>query len=314
MTAKAIVTGGNGYIGSALVRELLRLGVEVHAIANRNLDKLSVLLPAGCIYPIGNDWHAVSALVKKLKPQVIYHLASVYSEPPTPDETIAIVHCDIMLGTTLLQAACDCEPRPALVNLGTYWQFGDEANASSPNTLYAAAKQAMHDILLYFCTIRGIRAVTLVLYDIFGPGDPRPKLWTKLAQAADGSSFPVTEGRQYIELVHVDDVIRAILMAADQLTQMEPMQPLYALPSQERVTLRKLLEAVRERTGLDIHFEWGAVPYSPSQIFTPWSGECLPGWRPIIPPVEGIAKLIADAAALKQPREDLPVKVSKHEQ
>lgn len=300
MTAKAIVTGGNGYAGGALVRELVRLGVEVHGIAYRHSDKLSGLLPADCIHSIGNNWDDLAALVLKLEPNVIYHLAAVHFEPPTLDEMIAMVNCDITLGATLLHGASLCKRRPAFVNIGTYWQFGDAANGYSPNTFYAAAKQAMHEMLIYFRNLRGIRAVTLVLYDIFGPDDPRPKLWTKLAQAAAGSVFPVTEGRQLIELVHVDDVIRAILLAADRLTHEAPMEPVYAVRSKERVTLRKLLEAVRERAGLDIEFEWGAIPYQENQIFTPWTGECLPGWEPTIPPVEGIAKLVTDAAAVKE--------------
>jgi nucleoside-diphosphate-sugar epimerase len=299
MTAKVIVTGGNGYIGSALVRELLRMGVEVHAIVNRNSDQLSVLLPSGCIHPAGNDWGAIDALVRELQPNIIYHLAAAYFEPPTLKEMAAILNCEITLGATLLHGASLCDPRPAFVNIGTYWQFGDAANGYAPNTFYAAAKRAMHDILLYFRNLRGIPAVTLVLYDIFGPYDPRPKLWTKLAQAGAGSIFPVTEGRQYIELVHVDDVIQAILLAGDRLTQAASMEPVYAVRSNERITLRKLLEAVRERAGLDIQFDWGAIPYLPNQIFNPWTGDCLPGWQPTIPPVDGIAKLITDAVALK---------------
>lgn len=299
MKAKAIVTGGNGYVGNVLVRALLGRGVEVHAIVNRNSDKLSALLPPDSIHPLSADYGAISALVHKLQPDVIYHLAAVHFEPPTLGEMIAMLNCEVVLGTALLHGATLCEPHPAFVNIGTYWQYGEAANENSPNTFYAAAKQAMHDILLYFRNLRGIRAVTLVLYEIFGPNDPRPKLWTKLAHADAGSIFPVTEGRQYIELVHVDDVVRAILLVADRLTHAISTDPVYAVRSEARVTLRNLLEEVRERAGLDIQFEWGAVKYSPNQLFSPWMGNIPPGWKPTVPPVEGITKLITDVTAMK---------------
>jgi len=311
MTAKAFVTGGNGYVGSALVRELLQLGVEVHALANRNSQRLSTLLPKHQVHSNANDPDSVAALVADIKPGVIYHLAAVHFEPPTLAEMIAMIHCDIALGATLLFAACECDPHPAFVNIGSYWQFGDAANEHAPNTFYAAAKQSMHEFLTYFRNVRGIRAVTLVLYDIFGPGDPRPKLWAKLAQAEAGSSFPVTEGRQQIELVHVDDVVRAILLAGESLTHGNLLEPLYAVPSRERVTLRWLLDEVRERAGLDIHFDWGVVPYSANQIFSPWMGECLPGWEPSISPAEGIATLVKNGADARQSAGQAPERSKK---
>jgi nucleoside-diphosphate-sugar epimerase len=306
MTTKALVTGGNGYVGNALVRELVRLGVEVHALANRNSQRLEALLPAHRVYSVANDLDAVAALVAETRPDIIYHLAAVHVEPPTLAEMIAMIHCDIALGATLLHAACECNPHPAFVNIGSYWQFGDAANEHAPNTFYAAAKQSMHGILTYFRSVRGIRALTLVLYEVFGPNDPRPKLWNKLAKAERGSSFPVTEGRQQIEPVHVDDVVRAILLAGESLVRGDTLEPLYAVRSRERVTLRWLLQAVRERAGLDIQLDWGAVPYSANQVFSPWMGECLPGWQPSISPLEGIADLVKNGAAAARSASQAP--------
>ncbi len=42
---QVIITGGNGYVGSELIRQLLAEGVEVHAIAHHNTNRLRELLP-----------------------------------------------------------------------------------------------------------------------------------------------------------------------------------------------------------------------------------------------------------------------------
>jgi len=293
MAVKAIVTGGNGYVGNALVRRLLFQGIEVHAVVNRNSDRLERLLPTSAIHPCASDMAAVTELVRTLEPSVIYHLAAVHSEPPDLDDILAMLDCDITFGTALLHGATLCNSHPAFVNIGTYWQFGEASNEYAPNTFYAAAKRAMHGILEYFRKTRDIGALTLVLYDVFGPDDHRPKLWNKLGRVPAGSVFPVTEGRQYVELVHVDDVVRAILLAGEKLSNGVSLESVYSVASMERMTLRQALERVRDLAGLEIQFAWGAVPYQADQTFVPWTGNPLPGWEPTVPPIEALANLIA---------------------
>jgi nucleoside-diphosphate-sugar epimerase len=75
----------------------------------------------------------------------------------------------------------------------------------------------------------------------------------------------------------------------------------YAVRSTENITLRELLETLKERAGLDLHFDWGAIEYWPGQIFEPWEGDFLPGWRPSVPLVDGIVELLRGAASSRLP-------------
>jgi nucleoside-diphosphate-sugar epimerase len=211
-----------------------------------------------------------------------------------------MLNSTVILGAALLHGATLCNHPPVFVNIGTYWQFGEGQQGYSPNTFYSSVKQGMHDLMIFFRRSHGIRAVTMVLYDVFGPDDTRPKIWTKLAHARPGSRFLVTEGRQYIELVHVDDVVQALLLAADELGYGVSMEPTYAIFSKARLTLKELLEKVHEKAGLDLEFIWGGIDYWPGQIFDPWRGNCLPGWQPLIDPIEGVTRLVREAAALRQ--------------
>ena len=287
---KVILTGGNGYVGSELIRQLLALGVEVHAIANANTERLRTLLPSASVHMIGDNFAAIAALVEEHQPDTIFHLAAIHAEPPTFDQMMGMLNCSLLLGVALLQGAAGCALKPDFVHAGTYWQFDNDTYA--PNTFYAAAKQALHDLLTYYRRAHSIPSVTLVLYDIFGPNDTRPKLWSKIMQAPPGSVFATSEGRQYIELVHVSDIAKAFIHAASLLLEGVALEPFVAIRSGVHITLRQLLEQIQQRVSLDLTFDWGAIRYWPGQIFEPWQGPLLPGWKPAVPPVEGLAELL----------------------
>jgi nucleoside-diphosphate-sugar epimerase len=300
---KALLTGGNGYIGSVLLQYLVQQGVEVHALANRNRNRLDTLLPPERIHSAVGDAAFFCNLVKELQPDAIFHLASIHVEPSSFEEMMAMLESNIRIGTALLSGAAACAHPPVFLNTGSYWQFTEE-ESYSPKTFYAATKQAFHDLMLYFCRCHGVRAMTLVLYDSFGRDDPRPKLWTKLLHAAGGSRFPLTEGRQYIELVHVEDIARAFLHAAEMLLANEGINGSYAVRSEERITLREMLDRWHRRAGLDLVFEWGAIPYWDGQVFHPWRGEILPGWHPEIDVHTVVADWLREQRMLKpQPQE-----------
>ena len=294
---KVILTGGNGYVGSELIRQMLAAGISVYAIANNNTERLRSLLPADSIRRIGDDFTAISIFVEEIQPDAIFHLAAIHAEPPTFDQRMGMLKCSLLLGVALLHGAADCANRPVFVHAGTYWQF-DEGHYC-PNTFYSAAKQALHDMLAYYRRAHNIPSVTLVLYDIFGPDDTRPKLWSKILQAPPGSIFPASEGRQHIEIVHVKDIAHAFIHASSLLMEGVPLEPFHAIRSGVRITLRQLLEQVKEQIALDLTFDWGAIPYWPGQIFNPWHGPVLPGWSPTVDPVRGIAELLAAGIALR---------------
>ena len=135
-------------------------------------------------------------LVRDIRPEAIFAFAAVTIEPPTLDDAIRILESGLMLGVSLLHGATECEHAPAFLHVGSFWQFN--TGEYFPNSFYAAAKQAFHDMLLYYRNIRKIPAATLVLYEIFGPNDQRRKLWSTVMLAGAGSKVPLTEGIQQV--------------------------------------------------------------------------------------------------------------------
>jgi nucleoside-diphosphate-sugar epimerase len=273
-----LITGGNGYLGSVLIRDLTRRGIEVHALVHRNRSRLEELLAPVNIHVTGDDMAAIEAVTAELCPDVIFHLAGRHMEPSTMTDAAGMIQSNLTMGTALLRGATMSGRQPIFINAGSYWQFSEQ-DSFSPNTFYAATKQAFMDLMRFFEHARGLRATTLILYDTFGPDDPRPKLWTQILNAPAGARIPLTEGRQLIDLVHVDDVASAFFHAAELLEKGKALDRAYAVRSERRVSLRDLVESLNQLAGYRLELDWGATPYRAGQIFTPWQGPLLPDWH-----------------------------------
>ncbi len=225
--------------------------------------------------------------MRQINPSTIFHLAAVFKEPESPTELEATIEGNLTLGVSLLFAASQQAKAPAFINAGTYWQFGDNSRPS-PNCLYAATKRSFHEIMAYYREKYRIPAVTLILYDTFDAKDPRPKLWRRLVDASPGEDISLTKGEQTIHLIHVTDVGRAFLRAADLVHNDHSLEPMYSVHSFRPWKLRDLITEVNDRAQLDLTLNWGALPYREDQIFDPWVGKTLPGWEPRIDVLEAL--------------------------
>jgi len=276
---KAVVTGGNGFVGSSLVARLVKMGVEVHALANENHQKLDALLLPDQIHELSTGAQSAAEVVLKVEPDSIFHLAAVYAEPRSVESALSMIQGNFTLGTCLLHASTEIPNRPVFVNTGTYWQF-NESGAYEPNTLYAATKQAFQDILVFYHRRMGVRSTSLALYDTFGPHDDRGKLWQRLTTAPAGSRISLSSGVQRLQLVHIEDVIDAFIHATGLLRTTVALEEIYAVRGDEFLTLRDFVEEYNKRTGNRLTLGWGEHPAWEGQIFSPWRGSCLPGWKP----------------------------------
>lgn len=286
---RAIVTGANGFVGRHLVDSLLNAGVAVTGVVRcpgktqRRDAKYAEASIDSC--------HAALQVVETVQPDAVFHLASSYRSD-SPEDVTNLMQSNILLGTYLLDACSKREKKPVFVAAGTYWQFSEDGSIH-PNGLYAATKQAFQDLLFYYRERMHLPAVALVLFDTYGPDDDRGKLWSSLLNSEPGARMQLTKGEQLIQLVHVQDVVDAFILAA-RLLETESLNFVYAVGTEELRTLRSIVEEFCGLIGREISFEWGARPYPPGTVFHPWRGTPLPGWTAKIKLADGVAHLLKE--------------------
>jgi nucleoside-diphosphate-sugar epimerase len=298
MLRRALVTGATGFIGSRLSAALLARGVRVTALVRPGSDTRELRNVAGertsglelVFYPKAT----LPDILAKARPDIVFHLAARYLDHHTPEQVAELVQSNVLLTAQLLEAVSAARAC-GFIHTGTFWQHAAGASYS-PNSLYAATKQAAADLIAYYCQRRGLRALSLMLYDVYGERDPRPKLLSLLFSAAQHATpLDMTPGQQRVELVHVDDVCAAYLHAADEmLTGGLPAQgEAYYVSSGSPRTLREVVELYARLLGQPLDIRWGGRPYRDGEVMQPWVGASLPGFRPRVELQDGLARVIA---------------------
>ena len=177
---------------------------------------LQGLVPEERLLPWEGTYESVERAVRRARPELVYHLATHYTGGHGREETPRMVNANLVLGAYLLEALAQEGGGKLVYATSVMTRAGD--GAYRPQNLYAATKQALSDLMDYYTQQGLVQAVTLMLSDTYGPGDRRNKILNLVRKAAQsGSPLALSDGGQEFDLVHVDDVVRAFLLAGELL-------------------------------------------------------------------------------------------------
>ncbi len=290
MQPAALITGGTGFLGRALADQLEQVGWTVRTLSRGTSDAAPDLSAERAWFPPPADTLGAIGLISQVQPDAVFHLASCWADPAKPGMLDAMLDANLRLGSLLMEACASAAKPPVFLNAGTFWQFRGAEEA--PTTLYATMKQSFHNLLLHYRSHRNLRASTLILYDTYGPGDTRPKLWQRLIQAEPNTSIALSPGTQMVELVHIQDVAAAFLRAAELLLQGQPLLSLYSVRSLQPRPLREIITSILQMADKQIDCRWGELEGKIVHIEHPWQGPLVPGWQPRTSFEDGMKEMI----------------------
>jgi len=288
----ALITGATGFIGSHLALRLKSENWNIHAVV-RKTSKIEKNLMGKVVFHVYDENNNLNKIMKSVKPHVVFHLASLFLPNHQYEDIAGLVESNIKFGTELLEAMVQNDVY-CFINTGTSWQYY-ENEKYNPVNLYAASKNAFEMMLRYYQESKPINVVNLQLYDTYGEGDQRPKLLQLLQKSAKtGEKLLMSPGEQRIDLVHIDDVVEAFILAAKYLLEdKKECFGTFAVTSGNPIKLKELVEKYEEVLGKKLNINWGGRPYRNREVMIPWQfGVTLPGWQPLIKFETGVKTLI----------------------
>jgi UDP-glucose 4-epimerase len=226
--AKALVTGGAGFIGSNLVRALIERGDDVRVLDNfstgnrGNLDGLDVEIVEGELRSYERVHNAVRGT------EVVYHLGALGSVPRSVQDPLTSSAVNVEGTLNVLLAARD-EGVRRVVFASSSSVYGaqrelpvDETLSTDPISPYGVAKLAAERYCVSFSRVyESFETVVLRYFNVFGPRQNPHSQYAAMVPlfiTAIAGGEPVTvfgDGEQSRDFTYVANVVDATVRAAD---------------------------------------------------------------------------------------------------
>lgn len=214
----ALVTGGGGFVGKAIARSLLHLGVETRVVGRHrypDIDAAGGRCLVGDISQPGVMTEAAAGV------DIVFHaaaLAGIWGPWPAYYRTNVVGTEQVVEGCRTNRVAMLVHTStPSVVFDRTDIRGGDErlGYARAPLCHYAKSK-ILAEKLVLAANSDELRTCALRPHLIFGPGDPHllPRL---LASGRKKQLKRVGDGSNLVDMSYIDNVVHAHLLAAKNL-------------------------------------------------------------------------------------------------
>jgi nucleoside-diphosphate-sugar epimerase len=299
---KLLITGATGYIGSNLIVSLVKSrehDVSVCDIPGADRSRLDQVADAIDFYEVGLNASQIDDVIRQAQPDVVIHLAAAIVVSHRPEEIAGILDANILFGTLLADAMAK-NGASALVNTGSFWEEMDSTGQYRPLNLYAATKRAYQDILKYYQDAHGFRVVTLRLQGVYGPHDPRTKVFSLFRKSLDVEKpIPVSPGDQIMDMTYIEDVVSAFVKAAGYLGNNEAAKSVeISIGSGEAFSLREIAKLYEQVACRALNINWGGCPYRDREVMRSIadieSAARILGWQPQYTLTEGIRRMLEE--------------------
>lgn len=264
MQGRYVVTGGAGFIGSAIVRGLLREGArQVVVIDNlltgreSNLDQVRESIDFRCA-DIRN-YDEIAPLVRGAA--VVFHEAAIPSVPRSINEP-ELTHDVNVNGTFNVLLAARAGEVGRVVYAASSSAYGDtlvlpkvETMAAAPRSPYALHKLVGEHYASVFAAVYGLETVSLRYFNVYGPrqdpSSPYSGVLSLFIRSVLERCPPIVygDGEQSRDFTYVEDVVDLNLKAA---RAPNVSGKLYNAGNGGRVTINQAWELLQKIEGVAI--------------------------------------------------------------
>jgi len=298
MALNVVITGATGFIGSAVLAELLANGAHVTVLLRPDSDRRRLSAIQG-FNELTYDGLLSKDIIHDLherEPDIFIHCAWRGVGGIEKNEAFQIeVNIPLTTDSVELAAAVGCKQ---WIGFGSQAEYGNpnrrinEDCPLEPTTLYGKAKLASGMAALALCEAYKMAGAWLRVFSTYGPGDAPSWFIPYIIQEFLGGHAPkLTKCEQLWDYLYVTDAARAVVATARG-----SVSGVFNLGSGSSYALKEYVELIRGELGSPTEAAYGAVPYRQDQVMHLEADItrliAVTGWSPVVTPLEGIRKVV----------------------
>jgi nucleoside-diphosphate-sugar epimerase len=226
--ARVLVTGGGGFLGSAISEALAARGDAVIAFdvaIGPGLQRLAET-HARVTPVVGEltEWPHLAAALAEHRPDQVVHCAAIVGVPASVGAPLATMRVNVEGSLNLFEAMRLAGIR-RVVHLSSEEVYGpftapriDEDHPCRPLMAYGISKLAVEQLGRSYGRLYGLECINVRTCWVYGPGLPRPRVPKTLVDAAlAGRPLHLPAGGDFrVDHVYVADAVQGVLLALDQ--------------------------------------------------------------------------------------------------
>ena len=307
---KILVTGGAGYIGSAVVEQLIAQGESVVVFDNLSQGHRAAVHPEAVLVEgdLANRG-AIDAVLTQHRPEAVMHFASKTLVGESMQDPFLYVGDNVTNGLNLFKSMVEHGVKRIILS-STANLFdqpermpSDESERIIPGSPYGESKFILERILHWLDRVCGVRFACLRYFNAAGATltrgedhDPELHLIPIVLQVAMGkrekaavfgADYPTRDGTCVRDYVHVVDLAQAHILA---LGALDGGSRYYNLGNGEGFTVKEVIDTASEVTGMAIRAEIGPRRAGDPAVLVASSNKIRKelGWAPKFPHVRAI--------------------------
>lgn len=295
---KAIVTGASGFLGKALVQELIEQGVEVIAVvrneaSSRQLKNYNTQV---LVCPLDN-YNNLPSLITDKDIDVFYHFAW--------EGTSGSDRGNVKLQLGNIQGTCDAVHAASKIGCNKFIFAGSimeyEAiqyvpeDYSTPGIgyIYSTAKQTADFMAKTIANSLKLPYVTAIISNIYGVGERSTRLInTTIHKLINKEHMSFTHGEQLYDFLYITDAVRAFYLIGKNGKAFTS----YYIGNPVPHPLNEFIVSIRNIVSKDIELHFGEIPFNGALLnYTEFDTTKLYrefNFTPAVPFEEGIQKTL----------------------